>query len=106
MFLRPILTGASAALLLAAAAARADEVIYLDAAPAPTGYGGYQTAPTYAYGGANYCPAGTQPIVLAGVICCGTPTRAGSYSDMMRHPVQTRRYAPTYDDPTIKGTGG
>lgn len=37
---------------------------------------------------ANYCPTGTQPIVLGGVICCGTPNTSEAYSA----PAQTRRY--------------
>lgn len=28
----------------------------------------------------NYCPAGKQPVILGGVICCGVPT-AGAYYD-------------------------
>ncbi|WP_425037551.1 hypothetical protein [Primorskyibacter sp. S187A] len=28
--------------------------------------------PVQAYHGPNYCPAGLQPIVMGGVICCGT----------------------------------
>lgn len=48
---------------------------------------------------ANYCPAGLQPIVLGGVICCGVPNQAGTYSDYQRHPVTQRRtyYAPQVD---------
>lgn len=25
----------------------------------------------------NYCPAGLQPVVIGGVICCGNPTHTG-----------------------------
>jgi hypothetical protein len=32
-----------------------------------------------AYNGPNYCPAGLQPIVVGGVVCCGTPNTAGYY---------------------------
>jgi hypothetical protein len=50
---------------------------------------------------ANYCPAGLQPIVLGGVICCGVPNQAGTYSDYQRHPVTRRvvkqHYAPRVD---------
>lgn len=30
--------------------------------------------------GANYCPAGLEPVMVGGVICCGTPN-AGAYID-------------------------
>ena len=40
----------------------------------------------------NYCPAGLQPIVVAGVICCGQPNTHMSYQQVMRHPV--RSYTP------------
>jgi len=36
----------------------------------------------------NYCPAGLQPVVLNGVICCGTPNVHQSYQQVMRHPVK------------------
>ena len=39
----------------------------------------------------NYCPAGLQPVVLNGVICCGRPTVHQSYQQVMRHPVQVQR---------------
>ena len=29
---------------------------------------------------ANYCPAGLQPVVIGGVVCCGTPTHHGYQS--------------------------
>lgn len=28
-----------------------------------------------AYHGPNYCPAGLAPVVIGGVICCGTPAQ-------------------------------
>lgn len=40
-----------------------------------------------AYGGPNYCPTGLQPVVLNGVICCGTPNGSMSYQQMMAHPM-------------------
>ena len=47
----------------------------------------------YAYpASANYCPAGLQPITIAGVICCGTPNQSISYQQAMAHPV--RRHKP------------
>lgn len=42
----------------------------------------------YAYQGANYCPAGLQPITISGVICCGTPNQNMSYQQVMAHPVK------------------
>ncbi len=44
----------------------------------------------------NYCPAGLQPIVLNGVICCGQPTTHVSYQQVMKHPaprVKKRHYS-------------
>ena len=80
---------------------------------APAFANGNGQASIYAYqASANYCPSGLQPIVLNGVICCGTPNTHVSYSSMMRHPApapQRRVYQaqPTYfDQPGIKGNGG
>ncbi len=36
-----------------------------------------------AYHGPNYCPVGLSPVVLGGVICCGTPARG--YTPMKKH---------------------
>lgn len=46
----------------------------------------------------NYCPAGLQPIQLGGVICCGVPNQAVTYSQYQAHPVTKRRayQAPAY----------
>ncbi|OWU85099.1 hypothetical protein ATO6_08615 [Oceanicola sp. 22II-s10i] len=59
----------------------------LSAAPAMA----QDVMPAYPYAGANYCPAGLQPIVIGGVICCGVPNQTVSYEYMKQHPVQTRR---------------
>ena len=42
----------------------------------------------YPYGGnvPNYCPAGLQPVVVGGVICCGKPNTGMSYQQVMAHP--------------------
>ena len=67
------------------------------------------TAPLYPYpASANYCPAGLQPVTIAGVICCGVPNQHVTYDAMMRHPTRSyRQVQPTYfDQPGIKGTGG
>ncbi|MFW2589914.1 hypothetical protein [Sagittula sp. SSi028] len=32
----------------------------------------------HAYDAPNYCPAGLQPVMMGGVVCCGTPN-AGAY---------------------------
>ena len=51
----------------------------------------FAEAPTYPYGGANNCPNGLSPIVMGGVICCGTPNQSQSYASMMAHPVKKKR---------------
>jgi hypothetical protein len=61
--------------------------VALMGAPAMAG----DVMPTYAYGGANNCPTGLSPIVMGGVICCGTPNQNVSYSSMMAHPVAKKR---------------
>ena len=61
--------------------------VALMGAPAMAG----DVMPTYAYGGTNNCPAGLSPIVMGGVICCGTPNQNVSYSSMMAHPVAKKR---------------
>lgn len=50
----------------------------------------------------NYCPAGTQPTVVGGVICCAQPTHNISYHQAMPNggrkaaaPVRKVRHAPT-----------
>jgi len=54
----------------------------------------------------NYCPAGLQPVVLNGVICCGQPTTSVSYKQMMSEPVvrKKRRYSARVD--CTEGTKG
>ena len=56
---------------------------------------------------ANYCPTGTQPIVVNGVICCGTPNQHTSYSAMMHHSTSRSQYVSSsyFDTEGIKGTG-
>ncbi len=50
-------------------------------------------APLYPYdASANHCPSGLQPVVIGGVICCGTPNQSSSYQSMMAHPVQKSTY--------------
>lgn len=39
----------------------------------------------------NYCPAGLQPVVVGGVVCCGTPNRHGN---PYAHPVSKPRPKP------------
>jgi hypothetical protein len=34
----------------------------------------------------NYCPAGLQPVMVGGVICCGQPTHTGYQSHPVYHP--------------------
>ncbi|MFK7837286.1 MAG: hypothetical protein AB8B60_13790 [Sulfitobacter sp.] len=46
----------------------------------------------YAYHGANYCPAGYQPITISGVICCGVPNQHMSYQQALAHPMPKRAH--------------
>ena len=41
----------------------------------------------------NFCPAGLQPVMMGGVICCGTPT----HPDYSRHPVSRPLYHASVD---------
>lgn len=50
-------------------------------------------AKIYPYHGANYCPAGFQPVQISGVICCGQPNQHGSYSQALAHPAKKRHVA-------------
>lgn len=54
----------------------------------------------HAYHAPNYCPAGLQPVLAGGVICCGTPN-AGAYVDRpgkvykpVRHRPAPRSHVP------------
>ena len=47
-------------------------------------------AKIYPYHGANYCPAGLQPVTISGVICCGKPNQHINYSQALAHPVKKR----------------
>lgn len=40
---------------------------------------------------ANFCPAGLQPISIAGVVCCGTPNQHMTYQQALTHPVKKHR---------------
>ena len=57
---------------------------------------------------ANYCPQGLQPIQMGGVICCGVPNQAVTYSQYQAHPVQRKRhYAPvSYGSKSPQGWDG
>ena len=50
----------------------------------------------HAYSAPNYCPAGLQPVLVGGVVCCGN-ANAGAYVDrpgkVYRRPAP-RAYAP------------
>lgn len=46
-----------------------------------------------AYNGPNYCPAGLSPVVIGGVICCGTPARG--YTPM-KQKVVTHTHVKTH----------
>lgn len=47
-------------------------------------------AKIYPYHAANYCPAGYQPVQIAGVICCGQPNQHMSYNQALAHPAPKR----------------
>ena len=62
---------------------------------------------------ANYCPAGLQPITIAGVMCCGVPNQAMSYQQVLQHPVarahkprRVRHYVPSARAHCPAGTKG
>lgn len=43
--------------------------------------------PFYSYrAGANYCPAGLEPVSIAGEVSCGTPNQPRTYQQMLAHP--------------------
>ncbi|SPF78068.1 hypothetical protein [Pseudoprimorskyibacter insulae] len=67
---------AAAALALSANSALAWGDIYMGDGTNNPNSGQIYAYPTKA----NYCPAGLQPVVVGGVICCGTPTAPG-YGD-------------------------
>lgn len=95
-------------LQMAAVAVLSAAALIVSGLVAPVLANGHSPA-LYAYpASANYCPAGFQPIILNGVICCGQPNSSVSYSSMMQHPQSQRRYASPviYGDPTVKGNGG
>ncbi|WP_323763539.1 hypothetical protein [Marinovum sp.] len=47
-------------------------------------------------GVANYCPAGLQPVLANGEICCGKPNTTAAYHNApgKRHVVRQRSHAP------------
>lgn len=49
----------------------------------------------YAYPGENNCPTGMRPIVMGGVICCGTPTASG-YGDYTPMPRTKKKRGHTH----------
>ena len=67
--------------------------------------------PVYGYATKeNRCPAGLQPVVVGGVICCGTPNQSMSYQAANAHPVMRkakkrslRKVASTYCPEGMKG---
>lgn len=42
---------------------------------------------------ANYCPNGLQPVVIGGVVCCGTPNQAGYQSNPA--PKRAKKHKPS-----------
>ena len=56
-------------------------------------------AKIYPYHGANFCPAGLQPVTISGVICCGKPNQHISYRQALAHPAKkrhVRKHRPVY----------
>ena len=57
----------------------------------------------HSYNAPNYCPAGLQPVMMGGVICCGTPN-AGPYVD---HPGRVHKVSkPKYRAPAAHAPVG
>ncbi|MDJ0824716.1 MAG: hypothetical protein QNJ16_04365 [Rhodobacter sp.] len=51
----------------------------------------------YAYPAkANYCPAGLQPVVVGGVICCGEPTHGVYHPQPVHKPRKKHKPQATY----------
>ena len=48
-------------------------------------------AKIYPYHGQNFCPAGFQPVVVGGVICCGQPNQHMSYQQALAHPMPKKK---------------
>lgn len=67
---------ASAAIAMSGSAAMAWGDMYMgDATNNPN-----STVLEHAYNAPNYCPGGLQPVMMGGVVCCGTPN-APAYVD-------------------------
>lgn len=47
------------------------------------------------YAAPNYCPAGLQPVLVGGVVCCGQ-ANAGAYVDRPGKAVRKVTYKPKY----------
>ena len=58
----------------------------------------------------NYCPAGLQPVMIGGAVCCGTPTHTGYQSHPVhRAPAPRGNYIATgkgYGEGYYEGGGG
>ncbi|WP_299922720.1 hypothetical protein [uncultured Pelagimonas sp.] len=88
---------AAAAMAVSGSAAMAWGDMYMgDATHNPN-----SNALVHSYNAPNYCPAGLQPVMAGGVICCGTPN-AGAYVD---RPGKVRRAStpkPKYRAPAAR----
>lgn len=83
---------ATAAALLSGSAAFAWGDMYMGDATNNPNSNGLQ----HAYNAPNYCPAGLQPVLMGGVVCCGTPN-AAPYVNRVSAPRKAaprRAYAP------------
>ncbi len=51
--------------------------------------------PVYSYkSGANYCPAGLEPVSIAGEVSCGRPNQQKTYQQMLVHPTPRTARGP------------
>ncbi|MBT55674.1 MAG: hypothetical protein CMF72_20030 [Mameliella sp.] len=96
--MRLILTAAATAIALSATSAFAWGDMYMgDGTNDPN-----SNFLAHEYKAANYCPAGLQPVLVGGVVCCGTPN-AGVYYN---HPGKAKRATRSYTPQMVVGEKG
>lgn len=52
---------------------------------------------------ANHCPSGLQPVMMNGVICCGTPTASAPFYNAPSHKKRSTHRARAYTPEGVKG---